>query len=101
MPIVLSGSLHEPRRGCFFREVLLTLPSSPGKHDFTWIPRTLLSRQTCAKQGTFLAEAIPGNYTLDFRKPWSGVLRPQQQLPEEAPDTWGLDSSASGPEGMS
>ena len=26
-----------PGRWCFVREVLLTLPSSPRKHDLTWI----------------------------------------------------------------
>ncbi len=45
----------------------------------------MLSRQTCAKQGTFLAEATRGNCTLDLQQSWLGVLRPQQHLPEEAP----------------
>ena len=33
-------------------------------------------------------EATRGNCTLDLKKPWLGVLRPQQQLPEEAPDLY-------------
>ncbi len=72
--------------GCFVREVLLTLPSSQRKRDFTWICGLLLSRQTCAKQGTFLAEATRANCTLDLKQSWLGVLRPQQQLHEEAPN---------------
>ncbi len=43
-----------------------------------------MSRQTCAKQGTFLAEATGDICTLDLKQSWLGVFRLQQQLTEEA-----------------
>ena len=52
---------------------------SPGFPDF-------VESSTCAKQETFLAEATRGHCTLDLEQSWLGVLRPQQQLPEEAPE---------------
>ena len=51
---------------------------SPGFPDF-------VSRQTCAKQGTFLAEATGDICTLDLKQSWLGIFRLQQQLTEEAP----------------
>ncbi len=68
---------------CFAREVLLTLPPAPESMISPGFP-DFVSRQTCAKQGTFLAEATGDICTLDLKQSWLGVFRLQQQLTEEA-----------------
>ncbi len=61
---------HVGRDGCFFREVLLIVSSSLGKHDLTWIPGLCWVVKHVRSTGTWLTEAIRGNCTPDLKQSW-------------------------------